>query len=142
MDHVDSTLFRFRSDHSVLISGSNSESNSDEVDATNSGYSHNCLLPPCLHSLSFTPLENIQRGMQWASACIKQASLQGSSFGLMLKQYAAIETGETEEQLLSDVGLVFPLHPLDCAANAKKNEMSMLKVVKMCSEVSAIQHCV
>ena len=137
LDHLDRTLFLLHNDSDIRPT---QEVNNDNVSLP-ALMSDISLMPlPAQHDImSSPPLENIQHALQWASIRLTQAQSQGSSFRARLKQYAtAGDTTEQQEQKQEqeqDLGLVFPLHPLDTAANAKKSTKSIQNIMEMSKEV-------
>jgi hypothetical protein len=147
LERLDRTLFHLHSDHPALCSAdSTAGSSGAERVALMADVSR---LPPCAQDVSSPPLDSIQHALQWASTRLAQAQLQGPFFGALLKQYAAVgeeacskhvggaeETADSRaEEMCPDLGLVFPLHPLDTASNAKKSEKSVQKISEMANEV-------
>lgn len=136
MEHVDRTLFHMSSD---LPAQGDTEGAALTCDVD--------MLPPTARGEesggdTSLNLEHVQQALRWASTRIAQAKMQGSKFGAMLKQYAAVGSTSTEEDAVfssgeqtTNLGLVFPLHPLDAASNSKKSEKSIQKVIEMESEV-------
>jgi hypothetical protein len=155
MEQLDRTLFRL---HDDPCSSHTSPAESDDESQSRRAalLSDVNLLPPCAQSdVSSPPLDNMQHALHWASTRIAQAKLQGFSFAALLQHYASADTvqavdsrvesmsplveGEEDRehhgQPPSGFGLVFPLHPLDTASNAKKSEISVQKIMEIATEV-------